>query len=763
MHNPLALLPRYRRRHPLGFRLFLLILGFSLVFSLISTAVQLALDYRQARQDMAARLSLIEQSYLEGLTQSLWDLNLPQARLQLKSMLDMPHMARLSVTADALAVPLVLARDQAGDSEPYRHVFELIYPSPVLGPQQVGKLELEFSQSSIRRQLTQNALSALLGHSLTVLAIALSLMLLFQRLVTRHLERMAHHVEQLGRGQWSQALQLNRRPRRQQDELDTLVRAINILRQSVEQDRQHREQRQSELQLDKARLEALVDKRTQRLRQAKDTAEAADRAKSQFIANMTHELRTPMNGILGTITLLRPVLADGPEQHRLDTLQQSAEHLLMLLNDVLDFAALEQGPLSEEAAPFVLHELLNSTLAMMQGYADAKGIRLRLENSAPPSTRLLGHANRLRQVLINLLSNAIKFTDEGGRVAVRVNRQDGHWQFSVEDNGIGIAPEQQSRVFQRFTQADESITRRYGGTGLGLAISARLVNAMGGRIRVESRPGRGSRFWFSLPLDNAGPAPVTASHTLPPLPSLSLLLVEDVAINQEIIGTLLEQQGHLVCLAESGEQALSLTAQQAFDLILMDMHLPGMDGLETRRHIQQQQQGLNRDTPVVALTASVTPQDISRYLAAGIKAVVAKPVQWPRLHQAMALGTGMALATDLPPELAHPLLQEHLRMLGRPRLQALLARFAEELPRQHAVLRRELADGDHLELAQLAHRLRGSAQLLGFDELATLLNEMESLAEDRQPISEEQKTRLDLLLTQTLAELAAVQARLVVD
>ncbi|WP_375055208.1 ATP-binding protein [Zobellella sp. DQSA1] len=757
MHSLLTLLPRYRRRHPLGFRLFLLVLGFSLIFSLISTAIQLSLDYRQARQQMVERLSLIEQSYLEGLTQSLWDLNLPQARLQLKSMLDMPHMARLTVTTDAREAPLVLARTEADESEPYHHAFELIYPSPVLGPQHVGRLELEFSQSSIRRQLAQNALSALLGHSLTVLAIALSLMLLFQRLVTRHLERMAHHVERLGQGQWSQALQMNRKPRRQQDELDTLVRAINTLRQSVEQDRQHREQRQNELQLDKARLEALVDKRTRRLRQAKEAAEAADRAKTRFIANMTHELRTPMNGILGTITLLRPELAGGPEQHRLDTLQQSAEHLLMLLNDVLDFAALEQGQLSEEASPFVLSELLDSTLAMMQGYADAKGITLRLENSTPPSTRLLGHANRLRQVLINLLSNAIKFTDEGGWVTVRVNRQDGRWQFSVEDNGIGIAPEQQRRIFLHFTQADENITRRYGGTGLGLAISDRLVNAMGGgRIRVESRPGQGSRFWFSLPLNGSGQASAADLPALVPLPSLSLLLVEDVVLNQEIIGALLEQQGHLVCLAASGEQALSMAAQQAFDLILMDMHLPGMDGLETRRRIQEQQRGLNRDTPVVALTASVTPEDISRYLAAGLKAVVAKPIQWHQLHQALALATDM----PVPTELDHPLLQEHLRMLGRPRLQALLARFAEELPRQHAALCRELADGDHLELAQLAHRLRGSAQLLGFDDLATLLTEMESQAEARQPIREEQKTRLALLLTQTLAELAAVQARL---
>ncbi|OIN09108.1 ATP-binding protein [Oceanisphaera psychrotolerans] len=755
MFTSFALFPAWRRRHPLGYRLLLLVLGFSLLFSLISTSVQLYLDYRQTQQDMTDRVSLIEQSYLDSLSQSLWDLNLPQTRLQLKSMLDMPHVAQLTLTGDDLAAPLVLTRHEEGD--PYLYRFELIYPSPLLGPRPLGQLELAFSRASIREQLVQNALSTFAGQTLTVLAIACSLMLLFQRLVTRHLERMARYVEQLVQGRWHQTLALDRRAGHQQDELDTLVQAINTLRHTVKQDIQHRERRQSELQLDKDRLEALVDKRTQRLRQAKEAAEAADRAKTRFIATMTHELRTPMNGILGTLALLRPALQHSPQGPRLDTLQQSAEHLLMLLNDVLDFAALEQEQLSDAAAPFALTELLDTTRAMMQGYADARRITLEVAAPALPGGHVQGHANRLRQVLINLLSNAIKFTDEHGRVELAVTPVDAGWRFSVSDNGIGIAPAQQQRIFHRFTQADDSITRRYGGTGLGLAISQRLVTAMGGCIRVESQPGRGSRFWFELPLTPAETPPQPMPEVpLPPFPSLSLLLVEDMAINQQIIAALLEQQGHLVSLADSGEQAQSMTEQQAFDVILMDMHLPGMDGLETHRHIQSQAHGLNHDTPVVALTASVTPQDIARYLAAGLRAVVAKPVLWPALHQALI----QALGRPVPPRLDNPLLQEQLTVLGHSRLLALLTRFAEELPEQHAALRRELACGDHIELAQLAHRLRGTAHMLGQLNLGNLLARLETLAEQQQPVPSALVEQLNQRVNQTLSELDAIRTRL---
>lgn len=748
MNALFTLLPRYRRRHPLSFRLFLLVLGVSLSLSLLSTALQLWLDHRQIRQDLDDRLTLIEQSYLDSLTQSLWDLNLPQARLQLESMLDMPHLARLSVTGDALADPLVLASNNSNEGF-HEYGFDLIYPSPALGPQHVGRLEIAFSKHSIRQQLIDHAQTILLSQTLTILVIALCLMLVFQRRVTRHLERMASHVAQIGEGQPnSPPLALARSPGQLPDELDTLVGAINTMRHAVER-------RQNELQHDKDRLEALVDRRTQHLRQAKEAAEAADSAKSRFIANMTHELRTPMNGIMGTLTLLRPALKDSPEQGMLDILQNSAEHLLMLLNDVLDYAALEQGPLPEEPAPFALNELLESTVAMMQGYAEAKQIELQLD--APNAGLWLsGHAGRLRQVLINLLSNATKFTDEGGRVKLTAQAVNAGWQFSVEDNGIGIALEQQGRIFQRFTQADESIGRRYGGTGLGLAISKRLIEAMGGSMSLQSTPGQGSCFGFILPLSSAS-TPATEQQTeLATLPSLSLLLVEDVTINRAILAAMLEQHGHLVSQAESGEQAVELARHQAFDLILMDMHLPGMDGLEASRSIRHQTQGLNRDTPVIALTASVGPDDIRRYLAAGLKAVVAKPVQWPRLTQAFSQAMGIRIQ----PELEQPLLQEHLRVLGRPRLQAMLSHFAEELPAQQAAIEQALAEEDHLELGQLAHRLGGTARMLAQTRLAEVLTRLEQTAETQSLMTHSLAGELTQAVIETQQGLSALTSRL---
>ncbi|WP_298717587.1 ATP-binding protein [uncultured Oceanisphaera sp.] len=748
MNALFTLLPRYRRRHPLSFRLFLLVLGVSVSLSLLSTVFQLWLDHRQIRQDLDDRLTLIEQSYLDSLTQSLWDLNLPQARLQLESMLDMPHLARLSVTGDALTDPLVLAGNNSSEGF-HEYGFDLIYPSPALGPQQVGRLDIAFSKHSIRQQLIDHAQTILLSQTLTILAIALCLMLVFQRRVTRHLERMAHHVAQIGEGQPnSPPLTLARSPGQLPDELDTLVGAINTMRRAVER-------RQNELQHDKDRLEALVDRRTQHLRQAKEAAEAADSAKSRFIANMTHELRTPMNGIMGTLTLLRPALKDSPEQGMLDILQHSAEHLLMLLNDVLDYAALEQGPLPEEPAPFVLNELLESSVAMMQGYAEAKQIQLQLD--APNAGLWLsGHANRLRQVLINLLSNATKFTDEGGRVTLDARPVDGGWRFSVEDNGIGIALEQQDRIFQRFTQADESIGRRYGGTGLGLAISKRLIEAMGGSMSLQSTPGLGSCFSFILPLTSADTPTTEQENELAVLPSLSLLLVEDVTINRAILAAMLEQHGHLVSQAESGEQAVEMARHQAFDLILMDMHLPGIDGLEASRTIRHQTQGLNRDTPVIALTASVAPDDIRRYLAAGLKAVVAKPVQWPRLTQALSQAMGIRIQ----PELEQPLLQEHLRVLGRPRLQAMLNQFTEELPARQAAIEQALAAEDHLELGQLAHRLGGTARMLDQTRLAEVLSRLEHTAETQNLLTHSLAGELTQAVMETQQGLSALTSRL---
>lgn len=748
MNALLTLLPRYRRRHPLSFRLFFLVLAVSLTFSLLSTAFQLWLDHRQIKQDLDDRLTLIEQRYLDSLTQSLWDLNLPQARLQLQSMLDMPHLAQLSVTGDALTAPLVLTRNNSSE-DVHKYGFDLIYPSPVLGPQRVGRLEIAFSKRSIRQQLIDRAQAILLSQTLTILAIAFCLMLVFQSRVTRHLERMARHVEQIGEGRPdSSPLALARSPSQLADELDTLVGAINTMRRSVER-------RQNELQHDKNRLEALVDKRTHHLRQAKEAAEGADMAKSRFIANMTHELRTPMNGIMGTLTLLRAAPKGSPDCDLLDILQHSADHLLMLLNDVLDYAALEQGPLPEDPAPFALDELLQSCVAMMQGYAEAKQIRLQLD--APDAKLwLLGHAGRLRQVLINLLSNATKFTDEGGQVTLAAWLVDGGWQFSVEDNGIGIAPEQQDRIFQRFTQADESIGRRYGGTGLGLAISKRLIEAMGGGMSLQSAPGQGSRFGFTLPLPPAD-TPATAQEIeLPALPSLSLLLVEDVAINRAILAAMLEQHSHLVSHAERGEQALEMARHQAFDLILMDMHLPGMDGLETSRSIRHQAHGLNQETPMIALTASVSPDDIRRYLAAGLKAVVAKPVQWPRLSQALS----QALGIQIQPELEQPLLQEHLRVLGRPRLRAMLSRFADELPTQQVALEQALAEEDHLELSQLAHKLGGTARMLDQSRLAEVLEQLEQAAEAQSLLADGLATELAQAIEETKKGISALTHRL---
>ena len=360
-------------------------------------------------------------------------------------------------------------------------------------------------------------------------------------------------------------------------------------------------------------------------------------------------------------------------------------------------------------------------------------------------------------------SNAIKFTATG-RVALRVQpavaRGVGWLRFEVEDSGIGIEPQQKDRIFERFTQADESITRRFGGTGLGLAICRKLVEGMGGVLDVDSTPGAGSRFWFEVPLQAcsaraAGDSPERVVEGVDALEgpshselaiadgrSLSLLLVEDVAINRQVLTGLLENAGHLVFTAEDGRGALALCRQQGFDVILMDMHLPGMSGAEVSRCIRGEAgkpaspDKLNAATPIVALTASVAPEDIRHYLDSGMDAVVAKPIRLERLRQVLAEVLN-APVVPVEAEAAVPasagtvntrLLATHAGVFGRSRLLALLAQMVEQAGDLRAQLAEMLRTGDLYEAEGIAHKLAGSCELLGLDASGRSLRVMEKTA-----------------------------------
>ncbi|MES2531563.1 MAG: ATP-binding protein, partial [Pseudomonadota bacterium] len=391
------------------------------------------------------------------------------------------------------------------------------------------------------------------------------------------------------------------------------------------------------------------------LREAKARAEQAAAAKTMFLANMSHEIRTPMNAILGfTDVLLGGPLADEQRRH-LQTVRQSGRALLALLNGILDTAKLEKGALELELADFSLRELVQHTADSLRLGAQAKGLAFDVHWAPDVGDRFHGDAQRIRQVLINLLGNAIKFTERGG-VRLDVQRDGdgdtdtdtatatGRVHFLVNDTGIGIPADRIAAIFDPFSQADASTSRRFGGTGLGTTIARQLVELMGGRIDVESTPDVGSTFHVRLPLPPAqapvaGPDEAGTPAIVPP--PLDVLAVDDVAENRELVALALGRAGHRVSVAASAAEALTLFGRAQFDVVLMDLHMPGTDGLEAARSIRWlESAGERAPTPIVALTASVLAEDRLAAQKAGMEGFSPKPIELPVLLAEMARVTG---------------------------------------------------------------------------------------------------------------------------
>ncbi|HSC85449.1 MAG TPA: PAS domain S-box protein [Pseudomonas sp.] len=480
------------------------------------------------------------------------------------------------------------------------------------------------------------------------------------------------------------------------------------------------------------------------LRQAKEVAEQAAAAKTTFLANMSHEIRTPMNAIIGFTELLLDGSLDSLQRRHLGTVRQAARSLLGLLNDILDTAKLERGAVELECVDFSLAELCQQVCDSLRLSAEAKGLSLELDYPAELGRYFKGDPLRIQQVLTNLVGNAVKFTERGGvRLELRAGQGD-ELHFCVRDSGIGIAADRLQRIFEPFAQADASMSRRFGGTGLGTTIARQLTELMGGRIEVESRLGEGSSFHIWLPL----PAGVASMHEPSgdgfELPPLRILAADDVPQNIELLSLVLQRLGHQVITATNGEEALAAFFAGRFDLLLMDVQMPRVDGLEASRRIRRHEQANGLPpTPIIALTASVLEQDRLAAREAGMDGFASKPLEIDKLLAEIAAVIGLATPAALP-AVAHE--QEMsgaavdwargVQLWGSDSaLLAAIRRFLEAHGNTAGQIAALLQRGEQVSAIELIHRVRGAAANLALLPLSRLAGQLEHALKGAVPAS----------------------------